>query len=289
VRSFPALQLTWSDEPSDEARDIAVAVVDEAGPTAVETLPLGLRIFFRSAAERDAAAAMLRQTLPDLTVSNELVPDDDWAARSQAAITAIAVGRLRVCPPWLASEPHDGATGATRGPADEPIEIVIQPSMGFGTGHHATTRLCLTLLQAHLVAGQAVLDVGTGSGLLAIAARRLGAGAVLGIDVDPDALENARENRDLNRAPDVEFVLADIGTTAGLTGRFGLILANLTGSLLCRTAPMLSAGLSPGGVLIASGFQTSERDAVTAAFAAAGSRLLEERTEQDWVGSAFSG
>jgi ribosomal protein L11 methyltransferase len=156
--------------------------------------------------------------------------------------------------------------------------------MGFGTGHHATTRLCLRALQAIGVTGKTVLDIGTGSGVLAIAASSLGAARVVGIDHDPDALQSARENLALN--PDshrTTFVLADL--MAQPLSRADLVTANLTGSLLARAAPSLLAAVGPGGILIVSGLLAHERDDVCRSFAP--SSIVWEEEEDGWVGIAF--
>jgi ribosomal protein L11 methyltransferase len=156
--------------------------------------------------------------------------------------------------------------------------------MGFGTGHHATTRLCLAALQTIELNGKSVLDVGTGSGVLAIAAAHLGAARVLGIDNDPDALKSARENLVLN--PDAGrtvFELADLGEYT--LPAVDVVTANLTGALLTRAAPLLLAALCPGGILIVSGLLTLERRDVSRTFEPAA--IVWEQEEDGWVGIAF--
>jgi ribosomal protein L11 methyltransferase len=157
------------------------------------------------------------------------------------------------------------------------------PSMGFGTGHHVTTRLCLAALQTIHLTGRDMLDVGTGSGVLAIAADRLGAARAIGIDVDADAIQSARENLDLN--PDVRHVTFE---TIDLAERplpaADVVTANLTGALLVRSASALLAAVRPGGVVILSGIQSHERDQVREAFANA--EVCWERDEDGWVGIA---
>jgi SAM-dependent methyltransferase len=146
-----------------------------------------------------------------------------------------------------------------------PLTIVILPSMGFGTGHHVTTRLCLAALQAVDITDRVVLDVGTGSGVLAIAADRLGARRVLGIDDDPDAIQSARENLGLN--PDVRHVTFEtLDLAARALPDADVVTANLTGALLVRAPPAIR-GPPPGGTLILSGIQSHERDEVRRAFA----------------------
>ena len=137
--------------------------------------------------------------------------------------------------------------------------------MGFGTGHHATTRLCLAALQRTPVAGAFVLDVGTGSGILAIAAARLGAAQARGIDFDADAIQSANEN--LTRNPEVRTVSFDVARrSAPDLPRADIVLANLTGALLARVAPTLLDALNPGGTLIVSGILEAEEETVRLAF-----------------------
>jgi ribosomal protein L11 methyltransferase len=152
--------------------------------------------------------------------------------------------------------------------------------MGFGTGHHATTRLCLKALQTLDLSKAFLLDIGTGSGVLAIAAARLGAARALGIDSDPDALQSARENLALNPdAGHVDFELADL-TSAALP-QADVVTANLTGTLLVRAAAILRRALRPGGSLIVSGLLTEELTAVRAAFE--GLTSTSEVEEDGWI------
>jgi ribosomal protein L11 methyltransferase len=204
------------------------------------------------------------------------VPDEDWARRSQQHLKPITVGLITLFPdPELLSP----------GPNPDPYALVIRPSMGFGTGHHATTRLCLSALQALDLAGALVVDIGTGSGVLGLAARLLGAREALGIDNDPDAIQSARENLTLNpRIDRVRFEVADLRSAA--LPPADVVTANLTGGLLAHTAPDLLRIVRPGGTLIISGVQDRERREVFVAFSSA--RLTWESEEDGWVGAAFN-
>ena len=134
---------------------------------------------------------------------------------------------------------------------------MIDPSTGFGTGHHETTRLCLALLQSIELARPRVIDVGTGSGVLAIAAAKLGASSVVAFDEDPEALRNARENVARNEvATLVEIREADLASFDGQSA--GVVVANLTGAVIQKYAGRLKRLVEPGGALIVSGFTTSE-------------------------------
>ena len=270
----PALDLHFSadtglgDLISGELQGLSPIAVHETETAAA----LVWRAFFGTDGARDAARRALerRFAADDLIVTALDVPHEDWAARSQADLHHVRVGRVIVAPPW--DVPSDLPSDAVR--------VIIKPSMGFGTGHHATTRLCLRLLQRIDCAGLRVLDVGTGSGVLAMTAASLGASEVTGIDVDPDALTSAGESLGLNDRvrPRVRFIRADL---RDLQGTADVVLANLTGAALAASASKLLQSVRPGGRLVVSGFQRHEADAVVSAFS--GSSACEAlETEEDW-------
>jgi ribosomal protein L11 methyltransferase len=223
------------------------------------------------------------------------VSDEDWAERSQASLDPVRVGRIVVVTPDKA--PGDSARDAGATPASGVVTIVIQPSMGFGTGHHASTRLCLALLQRVPIEGARVLDVGTGSGVLAIAAWRLGAAGVLALDHDPDAIASARENVAQNGAARAvilqEADLTRPADAAAPTGAIGgapvdLLLANLTGHLLARHAATLAGMIAAPGRIIVSGLEEDEEQMVTRAFKDAGLTGVDRAGEDNWVGLLFA-
>jgi ribosomal protein L11 methyltransferase len=197
------------------------------------------------------------------------LPDEEWAARSQQSLKAVRAGRFIIAPPW--DLPTDGI-GAT--------VIVIEPSMGFGTGHHATTRLCLRLLSDIDVSDCAVLDLGTGSGVLSMAAALSGARRVSGIDVDQDAIDSAETSATLNTLPDtITFEVADFRLQPPQAG--DIVLANLTGGMLTSSAGAIAPLVRPHGQLILSGFDHTEVDGVLGAFPS----FTEQRrlTEENWI------
>ena len=353
--------------------DLILAIVDEFSPTAIEERGDAIRVFFARSDHRDAAGAAL--SAADYSVHPVEVDDEDWARRSQENLEPVTVGRITVAPPasctWgpplggpirLKPDPTGGpirlkpsldklgtALSNVEGPdptgfeaglkscATTPLTIVIQPSMGFGTGHHATTRLCLRALQTLDLTNRLVLDVGTGSGVLAFAAVRLGAARAVGIDHDADAIQAANENLTLNspwcnsivaprtarrpagkaRRPrisgifeggatqpagmhrrsnadgvapravnpgvrSVEFQVADLSTA--LLPEADVVIANLTGAFLIRSAGLLWSLVRPGGTLIVSGLLEEEREDV-------GRTLLGppvwEQHEEGWVALAM--
>jgi len=290
-RIWPALELRAVSltDPAD-ADDSVPALLDDYSPVAIEDLaerppppgglwdptyppipeppptPLHWRVFFATDVIRKAAAHALGQAFPTLTLVSIDLPDEDWAARSQASLTMIRAGRFIVAPPWDMPAAEVEAT-----------VIVIEPSMGFGTGHHATTRLCLRLLSQTDVSDLTVTDVGTGSGVLSMAAALNGARRVTGVDVDPDAIQSAESSARLNTLPDtIVFQVCDFRSSP--LAPADLVLANLTGGMLTSSAPALMALVRPGGQLILSGFDHTEVDAVGRAFAGCSevSRLAED-------------
>lgn len=199
------------------------------------------------------------------------IPQEDWAENWKAHFAPQVVGdRLRICPPWDA------------GVVDGRIMIVINPGMAFGTGQHATTRGCLLLLERARVEQHAAraLDVGTGSGVLAIALAKLGLADVWAIDTDPTACAiaaiNVREN-----GVDAEVSIA--GGLDEVPGVFDLIAANLFANLLNELAAQLADRLNPGGVFVCSGFLTNDEPRVRSAYEARGLQLTSRHEQQSWV------
>lgn len=283
---YPALDLRFAPGPgAGSLQDFLYAELDAFEPVAIHEHETGdgWRVFFRAAAQRNAARAALlsefRNALLDLSPVD--VEDEDWARRSQADLKAVRVGRIVVAPPW--DVPPPVAHGAAAGRLAPDIVIVIEPSMGFGTGHHATTRLCLELLQEIDVRGRRVIDVGTGSGVLAIAAARLGAASVVALDHDPDALVSARENVARSGESAIEVREGDVASLEASPAH--VVLANLTAAVLRRTSVTLSGCVAPGGFAVVSGFGQDELAAVCAAFERSASRTARDG---DWVAARLA-
>jgi ribosomal protein L11 methyltransferase len=240
--------------------------------------PLHWNVCFADIAERDRAADAVHHALPQLVIERVDLPDEDWAARSQRALTAVRAGAFIVAPPW--DIPADPAGAAV---------IVIEPSMGFGTGHHPTTRMCLELLSEIDVSDRTVIDLGTGSGVLSMAAALAGARRVLGIDVDRDAIDSALASARLNTLPDtITFSTGDFRSNPRPLalrslgeGGADIVLANLTGGMLTSTATQIAALVNSGGQLIVSGFDHTEVDAVIKGFSAL--TVQHHLIEDDWI------
>ena len=269
MAEYPALEIAFGVPEDPWFFDRLYALLDDFDPVAIhdDDLNAAWRVFFRSSSSRDAALEALRGE-HGVAASAIEVSDEDWARRSQENLRAIDAGGLIVAPPW--DVPRGGA---------RPV-IIIEPSTGFGTGHHATTRLCLLMLQELELRGARVLDVGTGSGVLALAAWKLGAGDVVAIDNDPDALDNARDNIARNgAAPSIDIIRDDLDTLR--IERADLVLANLTGAVLVRYASELRGLAKDGGYLILSGFAPQDVAVITTAFA--GLTVTNEKADGEWA------
>jgi ribosomal protein L11 methyltransferase len=198
------------------------------------------------------AAAALGRAAPTIRALRP-VEDQDWVRSTQSQFEPIPIGdRLMITPSWH----HEDAVRA-----DGRIPIVLDPGLAFGTGSHPTTRLCLQWLERHLAPGETVIDYGCGSGILAIAAAKLGAAAVVAIDIDPQALRATADNARAN-AVDV----AVLGTSAPRPAQADVVVANILSSPLKLLAPVLAGLVAPGGRLVLSGVLERQVDEVAAAY-----------------------
>lgn len=216
-----------------------------------------------------AQAAALAELAPPAQHEIRQLADQDWVGASQAQFTPIPVGdRLLITPSWhLDSLPADpGTHGAGR------ITIVLDPGLAFGTGSHPTTHMCLQWLAEHLQPGQRVIDYGCGSGILAIAAAKLGAAEVVGVDIDPQAVTSTLANAQAN-AVRIEARLSSEPAPAPAD----VVVANILSNPLKVLAPMLSALVRPGGYLVLAGLLDRQADEVAAAYPALNLSVYLER------------
>jgi ribosomal protein L11 methyltransferase len=273
---------TWSltaELPADEA-DACTALLFELGAAGVEEREAGLApmpgerqpgagrvlliaFFADRDAARDAAAAL------DVPADLAEIPDRDWGEEWKKGLGPISVGRLFLRPSWIDAAPPPGAA-----------EVVLDPGMAFGTGTHATTSLCLGAIDAFLARrpGASVLDVGTGSGLLAIAAAKLGAGRVAANDNDPVAVAVAAENAERNG---VRLELTGAPPSA-IAGTFDLVVANILANVLVELAPDLARRTAPGGEVVLAGVLVPQEEEVARAFLAQGLAGLPGERRGEW-------
>ena len=282
MRPSSALVLSFPATSTAADRDRLVALLADTGLLAIHeddvTRPSRGAVHFVDAAARDQAASAISNTddFRDLAVECAEIADEDWARRTQADLPAVRVGRIIVAPPW--DIPSPAAVD------DDAIVVEIEPSRGFGTGHHQSTRLCLGLLQQRQLAGCRVIDVGTGSGVLAIAAARLGARQVIAFDEDRDAVENAEENAIRNGVSGiVDLEVLDL--SAATLPAADVVTANLTGTLLQRHADRLIRLTRTDGVLLVSGFTHEEAERVLNAFSPRS--VVASAEEEGWMAYAI--
>ncbi|WP_193097592.1 50S ribosomal protein L11 methyltransferase [Burkholderia sp. Z1] len=186
---------------------------------------------------------------PTFTVRE--VEEQDWVRLTQSQFEPIPIGeRIWVVPSW-----HDA-------PDPDALVLELDPGLAFGTGSHPTTRLCMEWLEQSVKPGQSVLDYGCGSGILAILAKKCGANPVIGIDIDPQAVESARQNSERNRA-EVTYGLPD----ACPEGEFDIVVANILSNPLKLMASMLASKVKPGGRIALSGVLARQADEVAAVYA----------------------
>lgn len=217
----------------------------------------------------DAAAAR-GWPVPVARVSN--VEEQDWVRLTQSQFEPIRISdRIRILPSWRETE------GSTEPDA---VNLIIDPGLAFGTGSHPTTRLCLQWLEAHVQAGDRVLDYGCGSGILSIAAKRLGAGGVVGTDVDVQAIEASRSNAAINRV-ECTFVTPDALGALG-DGRYDVIVANILTNPLRMLAPVLAVHIRSGGQIVLSGILTDQAAMVIDAYAR-WFNIDTWRTDEGWA------
>jgi ribosomal protein L11 methyltransferase len=200
----------------------------------------------------------------------------DWATRWRDGLGSRSFGRLKVAPSW-AVDPVD---------SDGPI-VVLDPETAFGSGEHGSTRVALSLLERLVRPGDLVLDLGSGSGILALAAVKLGAARAVGIDNDPEANVVAARNAARNGIGHaVEFLGGDAGDLAPLLGPADLVLSNILRSVNTALLPAIAKALTARGTAIFSGMEVSEAPLFLPALGAAGLMVLEERTDTGWWGVA---
>ena len=196
-----------------------------------------------------AASADLGEPVPDHTAQS--VDDQDWVRATQRQFGPIAIGtRLHIVPTWC-DPPADSAG----------VILRLDPGLAFGTGSHPTTRMCLEWLAGQPLHRSSVLDYGCGSGVLAIAAAKLGAAPVVGTDIDDQALQASRDNARANGV-DVDFVAVDALPASG----FDVVVANILANPLIALAPLIASRVRPGGRLALSGILESQSDAVVIAY-----------------------
>ncbi|MXX19928.1 MAG: 50S ribosomal protein L11 methyltransferase [Dehalococcoidia bacterium] len=235
--------------------------------------PVALRVYLPASELGAVLTQRLREELaefPEVELTARPLYEQDWAVSWREFFGPVEAGRISIVPSWVEYEAAPGQ-----------LIVRLDPGQAFGTGHHETTRLCLAALDETVQPGAHVLDIGAGSGILSIAAVKLGASRVDAFEIDPIAADVARANCEAN----------DAGNHVTIRGGFpsegvppaDLAVANVSARADIELAEALAGALKPTGRLIASGFLTTDRDDVLDAFAEHGLTLTGEREERDWA------
>jgi ribosomal protein L11 methyltransferase len=263
-----------ADEPGNW-EDIPQAWVDDSRPVSVRT-------YLCNDAQAPETRRQIEEALWHLAQMRQVGPlrveernEEDWANAWKSFYTTLRVGkRIVIKPSWLDFTPNEGD-----------IVVDLDPGMAFGTGYHPTTALCLEALEDYAQPDTNILDLGTGSGILAIAAGKLGGPSVrvFAVDTDAVAVEATRENVERNGL-DGQIVVEQGSTAAAAErGPYNLVVANLLASIIIVLAKSLHDLLEPGGTLISSGIFHERGDNVIVALEKAGLPIREKRQEGDWL------
>jgi ribosomal protein L11 methyltransferase len=247
-----------------EVRDGPSTMPNVRAPASGEAIVVA---YFEKKAQALKAKKALDQKLPKARCAVEPVEERDWSQEWKARINAVEVGRLWVGPPWM--KPTAGK-----------VALVIEPKMAFGTGDHPTTSLCLAAVDEFMAAhgGATVLDVGTGTGVLAFAAKKLGASRVVAVDNDPVSVELAKEAAQENGIEGLDISAKPL---TRISGTFDLVLANILANTLVDLAPLISAKVKHR--LVLAGVLVPQAETVTAAYVARGLKALPPTVRGEWI------
>ena len=259
------------------SRQAASEALFEAGASCVFEDGLALVSSFPPGTEREPIAALIGSRVADAIVEFSEVPEFDWTEKWKDGVGAHRLGALTVAPPWI-GEKLDPAT-----------TIIIDPAMAFGTGEHASTRGAVRLLEGVVHDGARAADLGAGSGVLAIAAAKLGAASVAAIENDPQAIGNLEANIARNGvAGIVRAIEGDARLLLPLIAPLSLITANIISSVILELLPAMRAALVPGGDAVIAGILLDERDDMRTKLTGAGWTVRSEDIEGAWWSARIS-
>jgi ribosomal protein L11 methyltransferase len=229
--------------------------------------------------EKSAAAVVEelgREMQAEIDISPRCLESTDWSTRWREGLGSRTLDRLTIVPSWL-----------PEAASPDPLTIVLDPETAFGSGEHGSTRVALTLLSRTLHPGDRVLDLGSGSGILAIGAIKLGADRAIGIEIDPEANEVAERNALRNGVAErVEFIEGDAAILAPLAGPAEVLVSNILRTVNTALLPVIATALAPGGIAIFSGMEQSEAEDFRRALAQAGYAPVQETIDSGWWGVA---
>lgn len=265
--------MTWwavDVDAAPERRDVVGAWLVAITGQAIEERDDGTLVTFaESEADADSLITALAHQHDTRATRRPLEPVD-WTTRWRDGITARRFGRLTVTPSWIDHD-HDEHT------------VVLDPETAFGTGEHGSTRAALTLMERHVGAGDRVLDLGSGSGILSIAAVKLGAERATGVEIDLESNEVAAKNAEINGvSAQTAFLHGDAADIAPLLGPADLLLSNILRTVNVLLLPAIHASLRPGAIAIFSGMEQTEAELFRPELAQGGFRQFDEAVDAGW-------
>lgn len=277
IMSVVDVNLMIEDYSDFNLKSVYGDLVDETILNADKTIA-SVSVFLAADADAAGTVAYLRDRLSaeaiEAAVDVATVNEADWANTWRQYYKPLHIGSVVICPKW---EKYDPAEGETL--------VVMDPGMAFGTGSHETTKNVIAMLQEYVTDGCSVLDVGTGSGILAIAAKKLGAGLTRAYDIDRIAVEVAAENAKYNGVGDIECGVSDL--LAGVAaGQYDVICANIVADIIIRMAPDIGRFMSATSTCLCSGIITERAEEVVEALEANGLYIAETREDNGWCALA---
>jgi ribosomal protein L11 methyltransferase len=267
------VRLTCRPEDADA---VAAALVAELGQAVEEPAAGELRSAVTAEAEARRVVALLTARHAECRGEVVALEAVDWSVRWRDGIVPRRFGRLLLTPSWIAP-PSDA----------DAVVVTLDPESAFGSGEHGSTRAALALLERHLASGDRVLDFGSGSGILAIAAARLGAATAIGIEVDDESMPIAEANAARNAVADrVTFLLGDADELGVLAGPAEVICSNILRTVNTLLLPTIAKALAPGGLAIFAGMEEPEEALFRPVLERAGWAIVDEVRDAGWWGVA---
>lgn len=262
--------------PSVIASDTAEAPADEPGPEQT-TIKGYLPVDDSLEGRLDRLTERIRE-LPEsgidvgpCEITVRRVEESDWASAWRSFFKPVEVGNVLIRPSWEEIEAKPGQ-----------IVVDIDPGMAFGTGNHPTTQLCIELLQKYVKGGERMLDAGTGSAILSIAAAKLGVADIIATEIDSVAVESAIKNAEYNGVSS-KIKVFHTGSPASVTDKVDLAVANIIADIIIKLSQEFADVVVPGGIIILSGVITARADEVVACMEGKGFDFIEKTTDDDWV------
>lgn len=275
---MPTIELTIDQLTPGEVTEIAIALLTAEGYEGFEENESHLTAYIAESAFGSETLQQLKYNHPltfgNCNFSTRTLADQNWNALWESNFAPVEIdGQCRIRAPFHATDPRFS------------LELVIEPRMAFGTGHHQTTTLMVRYLLQHPPAGKRLLDMGTGTGILAIAGKKLGADYTIAIDNDEWAYRNCIENIHRNSCPDI--VVLSGGAEAIPDLAFNLILANINRNILLADMAVYAKHLAPNGQLVMSGFYLADLEAITDNANKLGLQYITHTTLDNWTMAEF--